>query len=1093
MSLNKLFRRTSSQRKTLSTSASVDEFSNVPIVQLNAVGALPLEELVITVTDARAPAARLVASKNLSVSVLAALHFTNSRNPSQGESSRASLLANVKTVLNVSDSDFADYSKQAETVFQQGSQATGIRLHIRGTLISAADLMAKDSNGKSDPFAVIECIPSVEGSSRFTSAIIKESLNPTWNQQFELPLNDNCEELLVTLWDDDTDQTAGSSVKGMFSSFGRGIRDLKQSLLHQTKDDFLGVVAIAITSIPAEGVTQTFPLEKRSDKSNVSGTVTLRLGLDYGSDFDETRVTQSALDLYFEFLTLLIAIDAIEFAGTNAGGVWDGTLAPFSRSLLHQLAFYLGIGELHKTCVGWRALAQHSITYKNAVGPLRLAQLLEEIIDLLDKRRISDLEAAALAATITDFYQHHLSNIKNMFGRFDVSKDGGMQAGYSIILAKLCHSVKLWKKGEGRTIDADVAAATQAALEAHFATVQTLSAVDQKIQGHKIVVAVKTVTTLSRHLDGLKSFFARMFSKANVDIVSMALTTFNKQVAALIEATSGWCIDESKVADLGMLPFELYFAAKNYEKQARTLLDPSLPLSLRIFENFLQLVADWISRTQSQSDQWLKRAIELDKAVPISTKIKMSSSIVDVFRCLHDVVEFWHRLDWSREVAFKPLQSQLIQVICRASEAYAAAIKTKLDKEGYCDVDGQFDINETLCTYVNNIVEASHEFSDLAENLGESDMRQKGLFPESLENFDSTRKNIQTILQSIYQGIATKMRADLRVFTKKILPPADVVLDEARCKKNCTALLDYLCLNLGSLNEWVHSEILNGIVLAIWNEVLVHVQELVLPAFEEQKLDRKTCAKLTANSSRSHKAATLALAEIFSFFFQDGEGLSKESLTSAKYSQLLDLLHLSEQATPALVQRYLDYEIRDEWPFFTTKGKLGSITFAASWKPAVAGKSSTVRQLSLTLLALNKLVGRDLNGKCDPYCVVNILPVARSKSKEVKTKHHSNVLDLKLSDSLTFDIDGPTDGLAIHIMVLDHDFLSKDDPLGEIVVGLERATDAEHQGREISCSLRLGLPVAPTVRDAVRLVELRRFTDATAAAFIEARKNFFFV
>lgn len=66
----------------------------------------------------------------------------------------------------------------------------------------ARDLSAKDINGKSDPFCVIEL-----DSSRLRTHTIYKTLDPIWNKTFTLPVQDIHSVIELTIFDEDTNQT----------------------------------------------------------------------------------------------------------------------------------------------------------------------------------------------------------------------------------------------------------------------------------------------------------------------------------------------------------------------------------------------------------------------------------------------------------------------------------------------------------------------------------------------------------------------------------------------------------------------------------------------------------------------------------------------------------------------------------------------------------------------------------------------------------------------------------------------------------------------------------------------------------------------
>lgn len=69
-------------------------------------------------------------------------------------------------------------------------------------IYQARDLSAKDINGKSDPFCVIEL-----DSSRLRTHTIYKTLDPIWNKTFTLPVQDIHSVIELTIFDEDTNQT----------------------------------------------------------------------------------------------------------------------------------------------------------------------------------------------------------------------------------------------------------------------------------------------------------------------------------------------------------------------------------------------------------------------------------------------------------------------------------------------------------------------------------------------------------------------------------------------------------------------------------------------------------------------------------------------------------------------------------------------------------------------------------------------------------------------------------------------------------------------------------------------------------------------
>ncbi|XP_034426718.1 multiple C2 and transmembrane domain-containing protein 2 isoform X1 [Hippoglossus hippoglossus] len=110
-------------------------------------------------------------------------------------------------------------------------------------VIKAADLLAADLNGKSDPFCVLEL-----GNDRLQTHTIYKNLHPEWNQVFTFPVKDIHDVLVVTIFDEDGDKAP----------------------------DFLGKVAIPLL-LNRQGQKFTFPLKKEDLGGLSKGSITLEL------------------------------------------------------------------------------------------------------------------------------------------------------------------------------------------------------------------------------------------------------------------------------------------------------------------------------------------------------------------------------------------------------------------------------------------------------------------------------------------------------------------------------------------------------------------------------------------------------------------------------------------------------------------------------------------------------------------------------------------------------------------------------------------------------------------------------------------------
>ncbi|XP_074521891.1 multiple C2 and transmembrane domain-containing protein 2-like isoform X2 [Halichoeres trimaculatus] len=160
------------------------------------------------------------------------------------------LTLNTCSGVSISDLSAAPLDEPGVLKIQQDSYSLKRSLRnlrdvgfLQVKVIKAADLLAADLNGKSDPFCVLEL-----ANDRLQSHTVYKNLYPEWNQVFTFPVKDIHDVLVVNVFDEDGDKAP----------------------------DFLGKVAIPLLSI-RRGQQIAYPLKKEDLGGLSKGSITLEL------------------------------------------------------------------------------------------------------------------------------------------------------------------------------------------------------------------------------------------------------------------------------------------------------------------------------------------------------------------------------------------------------------------------------------------------------------------------------------------------------------------------------------------------------------------------------------------------------------------------------------------------------------------------------------------------------------------------------------------------------------------------------------------------------------------------------------------------
>ncbi|KAK6766433.1 hypothetical protein RB195_026002 [Necator americanus] len=357
-------------------------------------------------------------------------------------------------------------------------------------LLEAKDLIAKDINGFSDPFAMMGVVPGkreiVEvtetteeenvkspktmnlkkdnvlqrfgGSFRRkvgkkesdsgtipaklikASSVQKKTLNPKWNERFQFIVDDvQTDRFHMDIWDhDDEEQSVLDAVSslnqitGGFKGLGRFFKEVAQSARadsDDTTDDFLGCISMNLSDIPPDGIQQWFTLQPRSEKSKVSGSVKLKLWL----STREERFGAEEDDLLDvkEHIELMrqFALYEIRLSGAPVR-LWDGVFPDKANTILRQHAVQGDLTEVHTAMCRW--LAFHSMISIDISFSL-LAKTLQNILDKWQPLTLDKAEEDMLTASFSAFDSHCKRAFAEHRRRFHPSKRNASEEFASLV------------------------------------------------------------------------------------------------------------------------------------------------------------------------------------------------------------------------------------------------------------------------------------------------------------------------------------------------------------------------------------------------------------------------------------------------------------------------------------------------------------------------------------------------------------------------------------------------------------------------------------------------------------------------------------
>uniref|UniRef100_A0A0A1WM20 BAI1-associated protein 3 n=1 Tax=Zeugodacus cucurbitae TaxID=28588 RepID=A0A0A1WM20_ZEUCU len=889
------------------------------------------------------------------------------------------------TILEFAQEVFKMSNTKHDDILTLARQKEPPKMRLNVEIIKAENLLPKDANGFSDPFATIYL--ESNASHRYNTSVKHTTLNPIWEEHFSLPIIDNPKDevLVVEIWDFDAAETVKEKVNKLLDVKGvKGLSKLMKEIAQAAStgkhdNELIGRAAITLKSISTSGITVWYNLEKGS-KTKSRGSVLLNMTL---SAEKNKRV---AIQEHKHLLNILL-IHELE-SSQVAEYWWNGKFTTNAEFIRSQHAVQSGLTNFECALCQWMVYSKihenHKLNFtlfNNILdiiipilkvlqsdsedvkifweGVKRILPSCFSIVRKIRARNVSDKHIVSTLGEVLDI----IAKIKtlgepvldifpeNTYG-FISLKDEDIINTDIVLVAVINTATKEWLE--------------------YITEGSKPHTRDEHNDEENLQFLIKLIHMVRSDLQRGMEYFDKLFyQKLRINYSGILFKYYDANLFDLCkEKVENVCahikrieipddtlefsnfLDEESL-NMGTTLFELYLVLKRFVTLGRSLYT-NYELALEKFYSwFMPGVTHWLDISIVKALNRIIKAIELDQLQAVDDTVKYSSSAVDTLAIFYQIKIFWQQLDWPDIEGSYTFVAKIIDDVCRCCVFYSKRMSRHVESQT-TDND-LFIVSAEWCFAINNIDYIKQSLPTFIKELETDDLIKK--ISDFRTNLDADRcaSTIKNLIENALDTQKNQILELIDIVGRKMAPSIKRFLAEGaevlhEDSNSMEKLMMYMESSLKILYETLNEVNFARILDAIWNELSVIMYDLI-----QSNLDKRRPPSFFQNLKQTLMVMTSC--------FKIGNVVTSDIEVLREVEKALDL-HAFE--TSDLIHQYyielLGYQQG------ISKSQFGQLTIAANF---------TQTELVLHILNGRNLVPMDPNGSCDSFVKVHFYPTNR--------------------------------------------------------------------------------------------------------------------